>query len=322
MAKRKEPEDTRSAVIKLLDLTWQNANAKTSFSYERLNHSMANAVSLAIGAGFAFAEDDIKLIRANYRSSYWIGESDEWMYCEAVAVGNMSAIKSYEKWKKREPFIAEQVDIQMRRHNAYQHGSGSRQKERLVVGATFKWQGAPVKVTSFSSDQSYINCCSYKRIKGQYGYSEKIDKRFKITRSELLEGRAFDRERRTLIDRIRGCANEAAHKAISTKLKIKKLCDYETVSLDKLRAAVDKHIPAQPRPPRRVPVVITEQHIDWVRSSNAYAAGCTVMRSHFAEYKPGMKSSQIPTLHRRWLIDNCPDVAAALGFIEKPQAVA
>ena len=252
-----------SPAITLLDHVWGSVNKATDHSWERLNHAMRDALLLAIGGGFMFEIDDVEWIFGNYNSSYWIGESDEWIYCEAVAAGNMPAIKSYEKCKGREPFIAERVDLP-HVQNDYLHGSSPRrQKERLTVGASFKWQGVEIKVTSFARDQSHAVACSYKpRRKGEYG--DKIDKRFRITRAELLEGRAQDRERKRLLDRFRAISDEATRLKIVRPLHIKGWDGFATVPLDKLRKALDKHAPLPPSPPRAKrlqPIVITHEHI-------------------------------------------------------------
>lgn len=305
----------KSAVIELLDLIWSNANDGTAHSWERLNHAMRDALSLAVGAGLTFAEGDVRYILSHYHTGRWIGESDEWVYRDAVAVGNMSAVKSFEEAKGREPFIVERVNLNIHT-NGYMHGGGgTRQKERLVVGAAFKWQGVDVRVTSFADDQSHIVACSYKKVKGSGGYStEKIDKRFKITKSELLEGRSQDRERKVIVERFRAINDEALRVKIAKRLRLAKWDDFATVALDKLRTALDKHAPLPPRPPRVKSVAITQEHI---AAALKAGAGCQASR-----YRPGMKSSEIGRAHREWLIANCPEVAEQLGFIVASQSEA
>ena len=174
-----------STVITLLDLVFQNANSSTSHSYERLNHAMQTALSLAIGSGFEFDLDDVCYVREHYRSSRWLGDSDEWIYSEAIAVGNLSAIRSYEAAKGREGIIADDVDLNITR-NAYLHLSGTRKRERLCVGATFTFGNERPKVTSFAEDGSYVNACLYTKVDE---YREKISKRLKISRIGIIEDR-------------------------------------------------------------------------------------------------------------------------------------
>jgi hypothetical protein len=311
--KRAEP---KSAVIVLLDHVWSSTNRSTTHSYERLNHAMRSALEMAAGYGFKFAPDDVQYILSNYRSHYWIGESDEWLYGTAVAAGNMSAIQSFEKAKGREPFIAEQVNLSVG-HSGYLHGgAGTRQRERLVVGASFKWQGQTVKVTSFAKDQGHVNCCSYKRVKGGAYYSDKIDKRFKITWAELLEGRAFERERKALIQRFRAITDAAVLLKVSKPLRAERWDDLATVPLDKFRAMMDKHAPVPPKPPRSASPMITQDHIDRVLAARV----CETARRIIMTYKAGQRASKIPKAHHDWLIRNCRSVAVELGFIEALEA--
>lgn len=182
--------ENKSPAVQLLDLVWKHCNTATTHSYERLNHSMRNALSLAIGAGFEFHEDDYKYILGAYRTGYWIGASTEWFYTEAIAVENMSAIKTYEKHKERQPFIADGVTITS--NNGYTHGSHLvRKRERLCVGATFVWEGQRVRVTSFAEDNSRLTACIIRHTPAE---GEKVAKRFKITRQMILDARKKSRK--------------------------------------------------------------------------------------------------------------------------------
>ena len=84
-------------------------------------------------------------------------------------------------------------------------------EERKPFGRKFefKWQGQKVRVTSFAGDQSYITACSYKRIKGSHGYSEKLDKRFNVTRAEIIAGRAMNKERKSMLNRLMAAADKS-----------------------------------------------------------------------------------------------------------------
>lgn len=188
---------TKSVVIQLLDLVWENANSSSPFSYERLNHSMRDAVSLAIGSGMTFAVDDVEYIVAHYRSGYWVGSSSEWMYSEAIAVENSSAYESYEKAFGRTGIIADDVSIESR--SGYTHGSSlRRQKSRLAVGSKFPWKGQQVSVTSFSTDQQSVTACSYKPQK-EGEYQSKVDRRYSITRDNIIAERKEAKVREDLL---------------------------------------------------------------------------------------------------------------------------
>ena len=122
-----------SPVDRLLTIVWENTLKATGHSWERLNHAMHAALKLAIGAGFEFETDDMKQVMANYRTGYWIGDP-EWCYSMAIGQGNLSAAKSYEAWKAREPFIADDVDIGRHWNNeGFAHSVSGRVKERLAA---------------------------------------------------------------------------------------------------------------------------------------------------------------------------------------------
>lgn len=146
---------------------------------------MRNALSLAIGSGFEFNAGDVQYIFEHYRSGHWLSDSDEWIYREAIAVGNTSAIASYESAKKRQCIIADNVDLNIH-HNAYLHLSGERKRERLAVGATFTYGNDRPKVTSFSADGTHVNACLYTKIDE---YREKVSKRLKINRDDIIADR-------------------------------------------------------------------------------------------------------------------------------------
>lgn len=205
MKKAKEPEP--SPVVAMLDMVYREANSATSHSWGRLNHAMRSALSLAIGGGFKFELGDFKHVLANYRAGCWIGESSEWCYAQAIAENNLSAAKSYEEFRAREPFIADGVNVR-NNHNSFAHMVGDRQKERLHVGASFKWQGQKVEVTSFSdvgsfravnNGQSYVVACSYEEVDE---YRRKIKKRFKITREDIVADRAERKQRAAIMDEL------------------------------------------------------------------------------------------------------------------------
>ncbi len=133
----------KSPAYQLIQLVWD----KTAFkSWIRLNHTMQNALSLALEAGLTFDLGDIKSICDTMRGGRWFGES-EWIYKAAVEWDNGSAARSYELWQGREPFILD--------------------GRRLYVGAPVDMVHVPRKgghgamVTSFASDGSSLVVCVY-----------------------------------------------------------------------------------------------------------------------------------------------------------------
>jgi hypothetical protein len=230
----------KSAAIRLLDLVWQNTTKDTS--YERLNHSMRDALTLAIGCGMPMAAGDIKHVFSNYRSGYWISDSDEWIYTLAIQVGNMPAIKSYEAAKDRKPFLAD--DVSFSADSGYIHSSYvNRQRERLCVGCSFSWKGLTLKVNSFAKDQSAVNACSYRRVKeeGHTYATDKVDKRFKITRDDILTERAERKERAELMAKlIKASESKDNSAAIIKALGVKSNADYARLSIEKIRKVAQK----------------------------------------------------------------------------------
>lgn len=232
MKKAKEP----SLVVQLLDMVYRKANSATSHSWGRLNNAMRSALSLAIGGGFKFELGDFKHVLANCRSGYWIGESSEWCYAQAIAENNLSAAKSYEEFRAREPFIADDVNVH-NNHHSFAHMVGDRQKERLHVGASFKWQGQKVEVTSFADDSSHVVVCSYEKIDE---YRRKIKKRFKITREDIIADRAERKQRKAIMDELTKLTTEnvLTAKEILGHLGAKTRAEYDVLPLKKLTAAL------------------------------------------------------------------------------------
>ena len=226
-----------SSVIKLLDLVWGSTNSATEHSYERLNHAMRHTLELAIGAGFEFKEGDIQHIFNSYRSGYWLSESSEWIYTNAITVGNMSAIKSFEWAVSRHGFLADDVDIGVQR-SSFVHLVGDRKRERLCVGASFAYRGLRLTVTSFSDDSSYVNACSYVP---KDEYQKKIDKRFKITRDDIISERAERKERNKLLELLAAHARaNRTEEEIRRELGAKTESDYARLPIEKIRKVAKK----------------------------------------------------------------------------------
>jgi hypothetical protein len=231
--KAKKRDD--SPAIQLLDLVWSNCNEVNGHSWERLNGSMKDALSLAISAGMAFDLGDFASFRERYRFGYWGGQDSggfaEGFYTEAVCKGNMSAAKSFEQWKGRKPFITEDAEATMR----YGRRVESRCGGRLTVDSRFTFRGELLTVTSFSDGGEYLTACTYKLCEHDQ-YRRKIAKRFKITREELLQ----ERRRVRLLELLKDYANkgEAEYKAVRKLLKIRKNTKLDDISCEALEAAV------------------------------------------------------------------------------------
>jgi hypothetical protein len=231
----------KSAVIELLDLVYDRANEAVEHSWERLNHAMRHALELAVGAGFTFAESDIAYVHANYRSGYWLGESSEWVYALAIGVGNLTAAKSYEAYAKREPFIADDVRLHINSQGYTNGDSGKRQRERLAVGSEFPWKGATARVTSFSGDGLTLTACTYKPRNSNDHLRERIDKRYKISRDDIIADRAERKERKEL--HVKATAFVLAGKLVSgeflKRLGVESQAEFDAVPIAKVRKVAE-----------------------------------------------------------------------------------
>lgn len=197
-------KNTNSEPIKLLQLVWLNANRSTGFSWERLNHAMSEALSLAIGSGMEFYLNDFVYIQKTFRFHYWgttspIGTTGEDFYANAIKVNNTSAIQAYEEYAERGPYIMDSVSVG---GTWYCHGGGTRKRSRVFMGCWVSWKGEQRKITSITKD--YIIACAYhpkpeaKRCKKcrQYEYvytRDKIKSRIKITVKNIREHRAAEK---------------------------------------------------------------------------------------------------------------------------------
>ncbi len=139
-----DDDEPKSPAYQLIQIVWQ----KTAFkSWIRLNHTMQEALSLALQAGLSFNLDDIKTIYNTMRGGRWFGDV-EWIYKAAIDWGNLDAARSFESWRKREPFILD--------------------GRRLHVGAPVdlvhlsRKGGHGAMVTSFASDGESLIVCVYK----------------------------------------------------------------------------------------------------------------------------------------------------------------
>lgn len=150
---------TKTPARQLLELVW--ASTKQD-SWERINHSMRNALSLAIGSGMTFAASDFRNM-AEFRWHYWVGSSDEWIYSMAIVVGNTSCVEAYEQWKGRQPFRANNVhDPRWQSAGGYIHAhSVYRQRERLAVGFGVKIDERQWWVTTFNDAKGTIRLATY-----------------------------------------------------------------------------------------------------------------------------------------------------------------
>lgn len=172
-------EDT--AVLQFVKIAWQYAGGNPH-SWERFNQEVREVCHIA-AASFPWKPLDVDKIKeiGNWRSCVagCLGANGwEGMYTVAVTHNNVSAWTEMERFFKRTPIIADNVD--------------SRKRSRICVGSSFPWKGEKVKVTSFNKDGLAV-CCSYKPRKyGEDGYvigTEKILHRFMISADDVKAAR-------------------------------------------------------------------------------------------------------------------------------------
>ncbi len=148
-----------SPAMQLLQQVWEHKQEATGHSWLKLNHAMADALSLAIRAGMRFDVDDFGYMSRAFRSDYWIGDGERF-YELAVLYRNASAYQAFEASRRRKPFIVKGASVS--RHTG--DGPCGQGLSRLIIGAKFRWQGQMVTVTSFrDGDDPHLIACSYRR---------------------------------------------------------------------------------------------------------------------------------------------------------------
>ena len=184
MARRIEAgaDPTDSHAMQFLTLAWER-NCKRS--WECINHTMHDALKVAVDGGFEFAADDVQTIYERWRASRWIGKDGlEWFLAMAVAVDNKTAIAAIDKFLDRTPIIADDVKFSSGSRTLHNSGGTSVARGRLVVGATFTFGDSRPTVTSLNGETA--TACTYKGDR----YSGKIEKRLAITKANIIADRA------------------------------------------------------------------------------------------------------------------------------------
>jgi len=170
----------RSPALTFVGTLWHGRMEATLFSWARLNWAMSKSIDAAIEGGLRFDEGDFIHFAKHFSSGYYAGVTTndglgEHWYTLAAKVGNTSACRAYEKWRKRKPFIF--------------------QGRRLVCHSNLTWDGIECGVTSFAQDGSKIILAHYdsRYISDPYDYHGrgKPSRIFKVSWKEL---RAANRE--------------------------------------------------------------------------------------------------------------------------------
>lgn len=179
-----------SPAMQLLETVWVNNGYRMGRSWTRVDCAMNAAMRLAIEYGLEFAVDDFATSEREFGIG---GEVFYTLACHpprrhSSSHGrygpNPSACRSFERWKKRKPFIID----------------GS---QRLAVGAVFEFYGEQVECTSFSENGEHIVACSHKpEPDGRIGSSSKVLHRIRITIADLHDQRAAGRKLKQIHERV------------------------------------------------------------------------------------------------------------------------
>lgn len=150
-------ESKDSTAIEFLTFVWNHRQESISHSWLKMNHSLYDALSLAVRSGMQFNLGDISVIFNRFRGGYWMGSDTEWFYKLAVIYRHSSAYQAYEKYASRKPFIVKGASI----HTSTGDGPAGQGLSRLIVGAEFQYNGERVQVTSFKDTDQTVIACSY-----------------------------------------------------------------------------------------------------------------------------------------------------------------
>lgn len=179
-------KQTKSPAYQLIEFVWSNT---AHDPWERLNHCMADAVELAIGAGMRFANGDFASIFREFRGAYWFGSPrGERFYSLACLVDNVSACQSFEAFMRRRPIIVDNVHCDCD-WGGYMHANTVRRKRgRIAAGFSFPWNGETVTVTSMPCGDDPAIACAY----SPYDDSNlrRVLRRYKITADIVVAERA------------------------------------------------------------------------------------------------------------------------------------
>jgi hypothetical protein len=147
-----------TTAFKLLSLVWSNGKKD---SWERINHAMRQALSLAIGSGLTFKAGDFEQMAAKFRWGYWVTDSTEWIYREAIINGNEACVKAYEEWRGRTAFHANNIGTNYCNSPFIHANSIERKRERAAVGMRFPMNERTWYVTGFNDEAGTIRLASY-----------------------------------------------------------------------------------------------------------------------------------------------------------------
>jgi hypothetical protein len=222
----------KSPAMKLLELVWGKRCEAAPHSWERVNHSMHIALSLAIGAGLVFDLDDFAELN-KFRPGRWIGDA-EWAYQQAVIDGNLSFCKSFEQARKRIPIYGYGVQSSRFYRSGFLHRESiDRERERLAVGFSFDYSGERPVVTSFSD--GCVIACTYKE-----SDKNKVERRFKLAKEEIATDHKDRKWREKILKSEYEPCNQEIRKQLQQMLALKERGDLFRIPRADIEAALAK----------------------------------------------------------------------------------
>lgn len=235
MTRKRKQEPERSPAWQLLAHVWRHCPrpGESGFSWIRLNRSMREALCLAISSRCSFDIGDFAGFLDAFSLDRWSVDA-EGLYGLAVIEGNRSAVESFEQWRGRGPFIADDVTS----HGVY--GSRTflnRQRTRLVIGFSFPWQGEQITVTSFSDDGTYLTACSYKPRTKDDPYRNEVLHRYKITVADLQADRK-ERKRRDVLYAKADKLTAPQRRRLNKSLGVATWPEWDKLSPERIEAAI------------------------------------------------------------------------------------
>ncbi len=194
MAKKKEHKsydrDEESYPIRMLTMLDHGHYGPQRAGPHRMNHAWAQTLIAAIESGMRFEPEDFGKIYCYFNGREWMGRGNgrgERFYWHAVGFRNVSACRSFENWRGRQPFIVDGV-------TSYSCGLWTghdfRRRDRATVGCVFEWQGKHVTVASFAEDGESMAAVHREWNGKRYA----IAHRFKITHAGLRKAHRVRKE--------------------------------------------------------------------------------------------------------------------------------
>lgn len=181
----------RGPFLRMLDVLVAGNNS----SPRKLGYAICSAIKAAATAGIKFGIDDFERIAAGKETGLWCAGEDngERMYETLIRAGNESAIRSFERWRGRKPFIVE--------------------GERLFRGCSVQWrvkgERVSLEVSRFDDNKGTVQLNQHDRSvyyvepkDGKHYTRENVVKRYSVSHVEIDDA---EKDRRLRVKRANLC---------------------------------------------------------------------------------------------------------------------